>query len=77
VVKERAMEIVQTLQYEAIPKKMKIEIIQYVVYWLSIIPKTDQNNSPRDSIFGEQKLDYKSICQLPFGAYVQELMIKT
>jgi hypothetical protein len=35
------------------------------------MPKHDQRLSPRDIIMGEEKLDYKKVCQLPFGAYVQ------
>jgi len=50
---------------------MKIAMINYVVYWLNVMPKHDQRLSPRDIIMGEEKLDYKKVCQLPFGAYVQ------
>jgi len=71
VIKERARSIVQTLPYSKMPKKMKIAMICYVVYWLNIIPKFDQKSSPRDIIMGEEKLDYKKVCQLPFRAYVQ------
>jgi hypothetical protein len=71
VVKERARSIVQMLPYSKMPNKMKIAMICYVVYWLNIIPKYDQRLSPRDIIMGEEKLDYKKVCQLPFGAYVQ------
>jgi hypothetical protein len=46
-------------------------MICYVVYWLNIIPKFDQKSSPRDIIMGEEKLDYKKVCQLPFRVYVQ------
>jgi hypothetical protein len=53
------------------PNKMKIAMINYVVYWLNVMPKHDQRLSPRDIIMGEEKLDYKKVCQLPFGAYVQ------
>jgi hypothetical protein len=53
------------------PKKMIIGLIQYSAYWLNNIAKNGQDNSPRDRIFGEQKLDYKAICRIPFGAYAQ------
>jgi len=71
VIKERARSIVQTLPYSKMPNKMKIAMIGYVVYWLNAMPKHDQRLSPRDIIMGEEKLDYKKVCQLPFGAYVQ------
>lgn len=50
---------------------MRIAIIHYVVFWLNNLPKLDQDVSPRDIIMGEQKLDYKAIGRLPFGAYTQ------
>jgi hypothetical protein len=53
------------------PKKMIIGLIQYTTYWLNNIAKSGQDNSPRDLILGEQKLDYKVICRIPFGAYAQ------
>jgi hypothetical protein len=71
VIKKRARAIVQTLPYRRIPKKMWIAMIQYVVYWLNNIPKEDQRESPRDIIFGVRQLNYKTTCQLRFGAYVQ------
>jgi hypothetical protein len=60
----------QTLPYRHVPKKIRIALIQYVTFWLNNIPKVGQQFSPRDIICGEQKIDYKRICQLPFGAYV-------
>ncbi len=71
VIKERARAMIQTLPYKKIPKKMKIALIQYVVYWLNNIPKEGQDNSPKEMILGEQKLDFKTICKLPFGSYTQ------
>jgi hypothetical protein len=71
VIKERARAIMQTLPYRHVPKKIRIALIQYVTFWLNKIPKVGQQFSPRDIICGEQKIDYKRICQLPFGAYVQ------
>jgi len=71
VIKEQARAIVQTLPYSDTPKKMKVAMIHYAVFWLNLIPKSDQDYSPKDLILGEQKIDYKILCQLPFGAYVQ------
>jgi hypothetical protein len=50
---------------------MRIALIQYVIYWSNNIPKADQFYSPRDMVLGEQKLDFKNVCRIPFGAYVQ------
>ncbi len=71
VIKERARAIIQTLPYTEIPKKIRIGLIQYVVFWLNSIPKAGQDYSPRDIIFGEQKLNYDTVCQIPSGAYAQ------
>jgi hypothetical protein len=68
VIKERARAIIQTLPYSDIPKKMKIAMIHYMIFWLNLILKSDQDYSPKDLILGEQKIDYKILCQLPFGA---------
>jgi hypothetical protein len=46
-------------------------LVQYTVFWLNNIPKKGQTQSPKEIIMGEQKLDVKFICKLPFGAYVQ------
>ncbi len=71
VIKERARAIVQTMPYQKIPKKMRIALIQYVVYWLNNIPKEGQDVSPREIIIGTQKLDFNNVCRIPFGAYAQ------
>jgi hypothetical protein len=71
VIKERARAIIQTLPYKNLPKKIRVAIIQYVVYWLNNLPKEQQNESPRQIIFATPKLDFNTVCRLPFGAYVQ------
>ncbi len=54
VIKERARAIIQTMPYAGIPRKIRIALIQYVVYWLNNIPKSGQEHSPRDLISGEK-----------------------
>jgi hypothetical protein len=71
VIKERARAIVQTLPYKTIPKKIRVALIYYVIFWLNNIPKEGQKLSPKEMIMGTQVLDYKTLCKLPFGAYVQ------
>ncbi len=39
--------------------------------WLNNIPKENQVQSPREIVMGEQILDYKAVCKLPFGSYAQ------
>jgi hypothetical protein len=50
---------------------LRIGLKYYVVYWLNNIPKAGQDYSPHELVFGEQKLEYNNVCQLPFGAYSQ------
>jgi hypothetical protein len=71
VIKERARGIIQTLPYKKVPKKVRIALIHYVVFWLYNLPRQNQIQSPKEMIMGQQVLDCKSVCQLPFGAYVQ------
>ena len=71
VVKERARSIVQTLPYQVMPRKMRIALIHNVVFWLNNIPKSGQDYSPRDLVFGKKILNYKTVCRIPFGAYAQ------
>jgi hypothetical protein len=52
MIKECARVIMQTLPYKRIPKKGRLALIQYVVFWLNNIPREDQLQSPRDMIMG-------------------------
>ncbi len=71
VIKERARGIIQTLPYGKLPKKIRVAMIHYVVFWLNNLSKEGEDYSPRDIIMGHQILNYASLCKLPFGAYVQ------
>ncbi len=71
VIKERARAIIQTLPYTDSPKRIRIALIKYVLFWLNNTPKEGQDLSPREMIMGEQVLDCKNLCKLPFGVYVQ------
>jgi hypothetical protein len=62
VIKERARAIVQTLPYKKIPRRMRIALIQYVIFWLNNTPRENQMQSPRDIIMGSQILDIKTVC---------------
>jgi len=71
VIKERARAVIQTLPYRRMPEKMRIALLQNVIFWLNNIPKMGQNHLPRDLVCGEQVLNYKTVCRIPFGAYAQ------
>jgi len=71
VIKERARAVIQTLPYRRMPEKMRIALLQNVIFWLNNIPKMGQDHSPRDLVCGEQVLNYKTVCRIPFGAYAQ------
>ncbi len=71
VIKERVRAIIQMLPYWKIPKKVQVALMHYVISWLNNIPKDGQVQSPKEMIMGPQLLDYKTIRQLPFGAYIQ------
>jgi hypothetical protein len=71
VIKERAWAIIQTLPYSDLPKKTQIALIKYIVFWLNNTLKENQSFTPREMILGEQILDCKNICKIPFGSYVQ------
>jgi hypothetical protein len=43
VIKERIRAIVQTLPCAQTPKKMRMSLVQYVVYWVNQIPKEGQD----------------------------------
>jgi len=59
VIKERTRAVIQTMPNKRIPKKMRIALIQYTVFWLNNIPNDGQMHSPKKIIMGEQKLDAK------------------
>jgi len=69
VIKERARAITKLYCIKAYLEKYGL--IYYVVYWLNNVPKTGQDFSPKEFIFGEQRLDYNNICKFPFGSYMQ------
>jgi hypothetical protein len=71
VIKERARAIVQTLPYDKLPRKMRLAMIHYIIFWLNQLPREDQILSPKELIMGETILDVKALCKIPFGSYVQ------
>jgi hypothetical protein len=73
VVKERARAIWSTLPFNAIPKRMIVELVTFGVLWLNAFPPSrgvSKTYSPRNIMTGTT-LDYSKHCKLPFGAYVE------
>lgn len=51
---------------------MKEELENKEVMQVNIVAKDEgQTFSPRDMVLGGQKIDYKSLCKIHYGAYVQ------
>jgi hypothetical protein len=71
VIKERSRAIIQTLPFTDLPRKIRRALIKYVVFWLNNTLKENQYMTPREMIMGEQILDCKNICKIPFGSYMQ------
>jgi hypothetical protein len=62
VIKEQAGAIVSTLPYKRIPKKMRIAIIHYVVYWLNNIPKEELKGSLTILLYADCLLEHMHKC---------------
>jgi Reverse transcriptase (RNA-dependent DNA polymerase)/Zinc knuckle len=72
-VKERARCIFSTLPFKKIPKRMIIEMIFYVVFWLNALPALNgvsSTISPRGIVIGSS-IDFVKHVRLEFGSYVQ------
>jgi hypothetical protein len=73
VVKERARAIWSTLPFNAIPNRMIVELVNFVVLWLNAFPPSSGVSkiySPRTIMTGAM-LDCSKHRKLPFGAYVE------
>jgi len=72
-IKERTRGIIGTLPFEYIPRRLKIEIIYFVVLWLNAFPvKTGVSSvhSPRELLV-RWKLDYAKHCRVLPGTYCE------
>ena len=70
-IKERTRGIIRTLPFEYIPKRLKMEIIYFMVLWLNAFPvKTGVSSvhSPRELLV-RWKLDYAKHCRVLPGTY--------
>ena len=72
-IKERTRGIIGTLPFEYIPRRLKMEIIYFVVLWLNAFPvKTGVSSvhSPRELLV-RWKLDYAKHCRVLPGTYCE------
>jgi hypothetical protein len=72
-IKERTRGIIGTLPFEYMPRRLKMEIIYFVVLWLNAFPaKTGISSvhSPRELIV-RWKLDYQKHCRVLPGTYCE------
>lgn len=73
VIKERARAIRCTLPFDRIPKRVIIEMMSFVVFWLNLIPNKNGVSStlgPRN-IVTNTRATFRDHCGIPFGAYAQ------
>ena len=72
-VKERSRGIRSTLPFSHFPKRVKIELIYFVAFWLNALPVKSgisRKFSPREIILCWQ-LDVKKQCRVFFGEYCE------
>ncbi|KAL7461401.1 hypothetical protein ACHAXS_001822 [Conticribra weissflogii] len=73
VIKERARAVVSGLPYQRLPKRILIELINFVVLWLNAFPAKNRiarNMSPR-KIITRQPIDFTKHCKTEFGSYCE------
>lgn len=71
-VKERTRCLFHTLPFDAIPKRLVVEMVYTSVFWLNAFPPADgisEQYGPRAIITGAD-LDWNIHCNLEFGSYV-------
>jgi hypothetical protein len=74
VIKEWARAIIQTLPYRNLPRKMRVGLIYYVIFWFNNVAMEGRDFSPRDLIFGECKIDYNVMCKIPLVPMYKSMM---
>ena len=72
-IKERTRCIFNTLPFKKLPRRMIIEMVYNVIFWLNAFPHRDgvsDTISPRTLMTGKH-IDFNKHCSLEFGEYVQ------
>jgi hypothetical protein len=72
-IKERTKELLATLPFEHIPRRMKIKFIYFIVLWLNAFPVKSRIFSTFSpcKLLVQWKLDYKKHCQVLPGTYCE------
>ena len=73
VVKERYREVICTLPFTYVPKRVKIEIVYFTTLWLNAFPVRNGVSTkylPRELIL-RWKIDYKKYCRVLVGTYYE------
>ncbi|KAL7466217.1 hypothetical protein ACHAXS_006508 [Conticribra weissflogii] len=69
VIKEQARATVSGLPYQRMPRRILIELINFVVFWLNAFPART-GVSPQEIII-RQAVDYNKHCKTQFGSYCE------
>ena len=73
VVKQRTRGTAATLPFKHVPRRVKIELVYFIVFWLNAFPSkagVSRQFSPREFIL-RLKVDYKKHCRVPFRSYCE------
>ena len=73
VVKERTRGTMATLPFKHVPRRMKIELVYFGVFWLNAFPTksgVSRQFSPRELV-PRLKADYAKHCRVLFGSYCE------
>ena len=71
--KERMRGLLATLQFDNMPRQMKIELVYFMVLWMNAFPvKSGLSNkiSPRELLL-RWRLNYKKHCRVEPGTYFE------
>ncbi|KAL7447657.1 hypothetical protein ACHAXS_000045 [Conticribra weissflogii] len=72
-IKEQARAMTAGLPYQRMPKRVLIELVNFVVFWLNAFPAKNgvsDTMSPRE-IVTRQPIDYAKHCKAKFGSYCE------
>ena len=73
VVNERARGTAALLPFTHLPKRIKIELVYFVIFWLNAFPSkvgVSRQYSPQELVL-RLKVDYKKHCWILFGSYCE------
>ena len=71
VVKERSRGTLATIPFKYVPKRMKIKLVYFAIFWMNAFPAkagVSRKHSPRELVL-RMKADYTKHCRVLFGSY--------